>query len=381
MFGSNGIVGTHNVSNTKSPLIVIGRKGSYGKLTFSEEPGFAIDTTYFVDQTQTQNNLRWLYYAMSCLELDSYSKDSAVPGLSREEAYEKITPHPPIEEQRSIARFLDHKTAQIDALITKKETLLKKLAEKRTALISQAITKGCDRTVPTKDSGVEWMGEIPAHWKTMVVKRTARNGYKTFTDGDWIETPYITDEGVRLIQTGNIGIGEYIEKGFRYVSEETFTSLKCTEVFPNDVLICRLDGPVGRACLAPDLGTRMITSVDNAILKPSEDFDPRFIVYSLSSDLWFDWIQALCRVGGGFRFRISRSILGDLRITAPSVEEQREIADYIDSQLSKINSTATEIRAAIAKLKEYRTALITNAVTGKIDVRDVILETEPMEAA
>ncbi len=82
------------------------------------------------------------------------------------------------------------------------------------------------------------------------IKRCARPGRRAFTDGDWIESPYITENGVRLIQTGNVGIGRYKEQGFRYVSEETFTELACTEVDPNDVLICRLDGPVGRACLA-----------------------------------------------------------------------------------------------------------------------------------
>jgi len=161
-----------------------------------------------------------------------------------------------------------------------------------------------------KDSGVEWLGVIPEHWETLAVKRVAKAGYKKFVDGDWIESPYITDKGIRLIQTGNVGIGIYKEKGWRYISEKTFNDLNCTEIFPDDILICRLDGPVGRACLVPDLQVRMITSVDNAILKPSEDFDSQFIVYVMSSSVWLEWIQTLCRVGGGFRFRISRSMLG-----------------------------------------------------------------------
>ena len=119
-----------------------------------------------------------------------------------------------------------------------------------------------------KDSGVEWLGEIPAQWEVKPIRALARPGYKTFTDGDWIESPYIRDQGIRLIQTGNIGVGEYREQGFRYINEETFRDFGCTEVVPGDVLICRLADPVGRACRAPDLGGRMITSVDVCILKP-----------------------------------------------------------------------------------------------------------------
>ena len=274
------------------------------------------------------------------------------------------------DEQSQITRFLDHETARIDALIAEQERLIALLKEKRQAVISHAVTKGCDPSVPMKDSGVEWIGKIPEHWKMLMVKQTAESKYKSFTDGDWIESPAITEEGVRLIQTGNVGIGKYKEKGFRYISEETFNSAKCTEILPGDVLVCRLDGPVGRACLVPKLESRMITSVDNAILKPSRHFDPRFIVYVMSSNLWLEWIQAICRVGGGFRFRISRSQLGDLRLPAPPIEEQKAIADTLDAHFSKMDRLEDEAYLTISILQERRSALISAAVTGKIDVRN-----------
>lgn len=311
--------------------------------------------------------LYWSFQAMSSeferIRMGSTHKTIYMPDIKRLRIV-----CPPLEVQRTIADFLDRKTAALDALIDKKERLLALLQGKRQALITQAVTKGLDPNVPMKDSGIEWLGEIPAHWSTVAIKRAARLGYKTFTDGDWIESPFITDDGVRLLQTGNVGIGEYREKGFRYVSDETFRDLRCTEVLPNDVLICRLDGPVGRGCLAPDLGTRMITSVDNAILKPSTDFDPRFIVYFVSSGPWLDWVQALCRVGGGFRLRISRSMLGDLKIAAPPLLEQRAIADMLDERLSASRTLEAKLTTSVAQLREYRQALITSAVTGQIDV-------------
>lgn len=218
-----------------------------------------------------------------------------------------------------------------------------------------------------KDSEVKWLGDIPEHWETCVVKRVAKVGHKNFVDGDWIESPYITDKGIRLIQTGNVGIGIYKEKGGRYISEKTFKDLNCTEIFPDDVLICRLDGPVGRACLVPDLQARMITSVDNTILKPSKDFDSKFIVYVMSSSLWLEWTQALCRVGGGFRFRISRSMLGELRIQKPPLSEQEVIAHYLGTKTTQIDRKIDSLTQKAALYGALKQSLIHETVTRGLD--------------
>src|SRR5437016_618533 len=140
VYGSNGVVGYHKKSITQKPVIIIGRKGSFGKINYSSEKCFPIDTTYYIDQTATQNNLRWLYYALNTLELDSISKDSAVPGLSREEAYKKLVFLPPLEEQNKIALFLDSETQKIESLISKKQILIDLLKEEQTAILNQAVT-------------------------------------------------------------------------------------------------------------------------------------------------------------------------------------------------------------------------------------------------
>jgi type I restriction enzyme S subunit len=201
------------------------------------------------------------------------------------------------------------------------------------------------------------------------LKRSARDGYRTFIDGDWIEAPYITDGGVRLIQTGNIGTGYYKEQGYRYVSSQTFMELRCTPVLPGDVLICRLDGPVGRACLAPDLGCTMITSVDVTILKTDPSHDPRYLVYLLSFRPYLDWVGTLCRVGGGHRFRISRTMLGDFLVPLPPHDEQVMLSDHLDREAARIDSLVAATERQIFRLREYRQTLISAAVTGKIDVR------------
>jgi type I restriction enzyme S subunit len=212
-----------------------------------------------------------------------------------------------------------------------------------------------------KDSGIEWLGEIPEGWERTSIKYLARTGYKTFTDGDWIESPYITQDGIRLIQTGNIRIGMYREQGFRYISEETFSDFACTEIIPGDVLICRLADPVGRACIAPDLSSRMITSVDVCILKPSDEVDPQFIVYSLSNDAYLEWTANISR--GSTRDRISRSMLGDLQLPIPTYQEQRAIASFLDRETARIDALVEKKERQIKLLQEKRSALISHVVT------------------
>ena len=318
--------------------------------------------------------LCWLVRSAPFLaEVSRRSKGVTWPAINPDELSDIRVPLPPLATQAAVAALLDRETAIIDALAAKREKLIGLLQEKHSSLITQTVTKGLDPNVPLKSSGEQWLGEIPIHWDTSAVKRTARRGHKTFTDGDWIEAPFITNDGIRLIQTGNVGIGQYKEQGFRYISNHTFRELGCTEVCPRDVLICRLDGPVGRACLAPGLGVRMITSVDNSILKVNEtNNDPRFLVYFMSSWPWLEWIQSICRVGGGFRFRISRSMLGSLVVAVPPLREQKRIADRLDSESEKIIGLADKVREGVEYLEEFRTALIAAAVTGKIDVREEV---------
>jgi type I restriction enzyme, S subunit len=216
-----------------------------------------------------------------------------------------------------------------------------------------------------KESGVEWLGNIPAHWDVTSIRSLARLGYKTFTDGDWIESPFIRNEGIRLLQTGNIGIGTYKEQGFRYIDEETFRSFRCTEVLPGDVLICRLADPVGRACLAPELGCRMITSVDVCILKAAVDIEPAFVVFALSGVEYLSWMSGICR--GGTRDRVSRSMLGSIKIQIPPPDEQRAVVAFLDQETARIDALVAKKERLIELLQEKRTALITQAVTKGLD--------------
>ncbi len=280
-------------------------------------------------------------------------------------------PIPPPTDQAAIVRYLDHADGKVRHAISARQRLIKLLTEQKQAIIQHAVTRGLDPNVRLKPSGVPWLGDIPDHWGVDKIKHLARPGYKTFVDGDWIESPYITSDGIRLIQTGNIGIGTYREQGFRYVNGETFDSLSCTEVMPGDVLICRLGDPVGRACLAPRLGVRMITSVDVCILKPRADINPVFLVNVMTSRQYLGWVGSLVR--GSTRDRVSRSMLGDFTLPIPPLSEQVAIVRYLDGATANLDKAIDAAHREIDLLREYRTRLIADVVTGKLDVRDVVV--------
>ena len=282
--------------------------------------------------------------------------------------------YPPIAEQVSIIAFLDRETAKIDALVAEQERLIALLKEKRQAVISHAVTKGLNPNAPMKDSGIEWLGEIPAHWETLPLKAVSIGEGAVFIDGDWIESKDISEDGIRYITTGNVGEGFYKEQGSGFITDDTFVALNCTEVLPGDVLISRLNLPIGRACVVPDLGTRIVTSVDNVIVRAGDHVSRKFLTFLLSAKSFFAHTETLAR--GTTMQRISRTVLGNIRICLPTIDEQMEIAESLQEQTAGIDALVVEAQSAITLLQERRAALISAAVTGKIDVRG-LAETSP----
>lgn len=172
---------------------------------------------------------------------------------------------------------------------------------------------------------------MKSNWQTKKLEEVC----EVFADGDWIEKKDQSISGIRLIQTGNIGNGYFLDRGekARYISEETFKRLRCTEVLPGDCLLSRLPDPVGRAGLIPDTGQKMITAVDCTIMRFKKDTLPKwFIYYSLSPDYQKEINK---EVTGATRQRISRSNLGNIEISAPPIPEQKRIVKILDGAFEK----------------------------------------------
>jgi type I restriction enzyme S subunit len=210
-------------------------------------------------------------------------------------------------------------------------------------------------------SGVEWLDIAPTHWTSVAIKYMALDRGSLFLDGDWIESKDISGDEIRYITTGNVGEGHYKEQGLGFITEEKFKQLNCTEVFEGDILISRLNAPIGRSCIIPDLNSRIVTSVDNVIFRPDSKYYKQFIVHCFSSKDYFKHTSNLAR--GATMQRISRGLFGNIRVVIPPYEEQEKIANFLDYETAKIDTLIEKQQLLIKLLKEKRQAVISHAVT------------------
>lgn len=288
-------------------------------------------------------------------------------GLPQHAIANAFTPLPPLEEQQTIARFLDFKTAQIDALIAKQKTLLDKLAEKRTALISHAVTKGLDSSVAMKDSGVAWLGRIPAHW--IVSKLTyLSDSLQTGPFGSQLHAEEYIEGGVPLINPTDISNGKILENAKITVGDNVVERLSRHKLELGDIVIARR-GEMGRAGLvrAHNVGWLCGTGSLRARLN-KKALNPEFLLYQFSMRGVAEYLS-LQSVGSTMD-NLNTSILGRLPVIAPPLNEQSDLVVHLRKLSESIDSQVEKVGQVIFSLQEYRSALITNAVTGKIDVRD-----------
>ncbi|MCA9541535.1 MAG: hypothetical protein KC620_21705, partial [Myxococcales bacterium] len=170
VYGSGGRDGWHDQANTDGPAIVLGRKGSFGRVHYSEVACFCIDTAFYIDRRHTAHDLHWIAWLLEGLGLDDVSRDTGVPGLSRAETYARMVPVPPPAEQRAIAADLGRRAGAIEALAATLDERLDALAALRTGLIREAVQRGVNAAAPLRDSGVAWIGRLPRHWTTRRLK-------------------------------------------------------------------------------------------------------------------------------------------------------------------------------------------------------------------
>ncbi|HEX74286.1 MAG TPA: hypothetical protein G4N93_03970 [Dehalococcoidia bacterium] len=315
--------------------------------------------------TIQKNNvpLYFLYQFLACGKsghFEAIANRVSIAHLTREKLKEVISLIPPIQEQQAIADFLDRETARIDELIAKKQRLIDLLREQRTALITHAVTRGLTPYSPMKDSGVEWLGEIPAHWEIKSVKRiskvfngsTPKSSEPEYWDGD---IPWVTPEDLGELASSEISGTK------RYITQAGYESCG-TNLVPTGSLILSTRAPIGHLAIA---ATALCTNQGCRSLVPHSDMRTRFLYYVLYASR-----QELISLGQGSTFmELGKSKLETVGLPLPRTEEQQAIADHLDRETARIDNLIGKINQAIEKLQEYRSALITAAVTGKIDVR------------
>ncbi len=264
---------------------------------------------------------------------------------------------PDADEQRAISAFLERETAKIDALIEKKERLIELLQEKRTALITQAVTKGLVPTVPMKDSGVEWLGEIPTHWAIESNKRL-------FEDSD-IRSDYGDEE---LLTVSHLsGVTRRSEKNVTMIEAESLEDYKICSA--GELAINTMWAWMGALGISKESG--IVSPSYNVYVLRTSSLDPRYYDYLCRTPLH---VAELTRYSKGIwksRLRLYPDGFFEISTPIPPIKEQQRIADQLDNAVSKIDALLMTIRRAAGCLKEYRTALISFAVTGKIDIRNI----------
>jgi type I restriction enzyme, S subunit len=274
---------------------------------------------------------------------------------------------PPPDEQRAIAAFLDRETAKIDALIAAKQRFIALLGEKRSAVISHAVTKGLDPDAPMKDSGVEWLGEIPAHWNVQRLATAAKqmtNGYVGPT------RDILVDEGVRYLQSLHIKNGRIkFDRKHYFVTEEWSLAHSKSILREGDLLIVQT-GDIGQVCAVP----AEFVGVNCHALIIVRLRDPRNSGFYLSLYLRSDVGQneLLRAQTGALHPHLEIGKVREISIPFPPANEQQEILVFVNAETEHMDSLIAKTRETIVLLQEQRAALISAAVTGKIDIRGVV---------
>jgi len=294
---------------------------------------------YFLQQILTPRGQRQIQDAMA---------GNAITRLTLEKINKLLFPAPSTKaEQEAIAEAL----SDADALIESLEQLLAKKRQIKQGAMQELLT------------GKKRLPGFGGEWEERTLFDLAGSKKELFDDGDWIESEHIASDGIRLVQTGNIGVGVFVEKNDKkYILEKSFVSLRCKEIRPGDLLICRLADPAGRSCVLPNIGeSKIVTSVDVTIFRPPATVANRvFLANIFSTDQWFRAVSD--RSGGTTHKRISRSALGRIAIRIPSLDEQAAIAAIFCDMDAEIG----ELEAKLVKARQIKRGMMQELLTGRI---------------
>ncbi|MEQ9570129.1 MAG: restriction endonuclease subunit S, partial [Longimicrobiales bacterium] len=359
LVGGNGTRGHVPVANINKPSLIVGRVGALcGNAHSYAEPIWASEHA-LVLAPRSSSDLRFFRYVLSTADLRELAVGAAQPVISATRLGQVSLPVPPLEVQRAIADFLDRETKKIDTLIAKKERLLELLDEKRTALITQAVTKGLDPDVPMTDSGIEWLGEIPEHWEVATIKNVARlrsghtpsRGNPEYWQSE--DLPWVTLSDVGRLRSGRT---DYVDDTKEWISDLGLRN-SAAELLPEGTVMLSRTASVGYSAI---MARPMATSQDFANWICGESLVPEYLMF----------------VFRGMRREFNRLMMGSthqtiympairgLKTPLPPLGEQERIAEMLQSNLAGFFRTSDETVRSLDLLREYRAALISAAVTG-----------------
>ena len=288
-------------------------------------------------------------------------------GLNLEHIRGIQTPIPPLEEQAAIVRFLDHADEQIQRYIAGKERLITLLEEQRQALIHQAVTRGLDPRVKLKDSGVEWLGEVPAHWSLRTLGQLAES-FRTGPFGSMLHQSDYIEGGTPVINPVHMRGGHIAEDPSCSVSEAVADRLSGYRLAPHDLIFSRR-GELGRCALVRDRENAWLCGTGSIRVRIAfDEIEAEFLIRALQVQ-WVGEYLSVVSVGATMN-NLNTGILKGVPVIVPPIQEQRQIFESIGQQAHAIDTAIARAQQQINLLQEYRTRLIADVVTGQLDVRE-----------
>lgn len=357
VYGSGGVFAFARDFLYDGESVLLGRKGTIDRPIHVVGRFWAVDTMYW-SKIRPGVSGRFLYYSALTIPFGYYSTNTALPSMTKGVLDRHLVALPPLGEQKDIAAFLDRETAKIDGLVTEQQRLIELLKEKRQAIIARSVTKGLNRHVPMKYSGVAWLGDIPEHWQTCSSRRLFAVRRE----------PAAADDKV-LTASQKYGVlyqSDFVEREGRRVVEVIMGLDSLLHVEPDDFIISMRSFQGGLEWSR----LRGSTSFHYVIVRAIKDVYPPFFAHLFKSATYIHSLRRTTDlIRDGQELRYSNFVQVDLPVIP--MDEQRSIAAYLDTEARRLDSLVSEAGRAIDLLHERRSALISAAVTGQIDVRGI----------
>lgn len=371
VYGGNGVRGYTSSYTHDGTYPLIGRQGALcGNINYASGKFWASEHAVVV-KVRDGHKARWLGEVLRSMDLNQYSQSAAQPGISVEVIESLSIPVPPELEQETIADYLDRETARIDGLITEKERMLALLEEKRAALVSHVVTRGLDPDIPLKPSGLEWLGEIPAHWELGRIKFVAAQ-LDQGSSPIAANAPAEPDE-LGILKLSAVSKGRFNRKENKALregnGEEHLLALR-----EGDVLITRGNTPklvADAACVPHDEPNLLLPDLIYRLRVQEEKILPEYLTSFLTTAAARVQIRRDARGSSGSMVKVSQGHILDWLTPLPSLSEQAEIVNYLKRAESRFQSMTNEISTSLSLLSERRAALITAAVTGQIPLEEM----------
>lgn len=364
VYGANGPRGYYHHTNLAGKHILIGRVGALcGNIHIVDEPVWVTEHALIAEQISPDVCTDFAGRVFESMNLGQYSKASAQPVIASSVVQRLQIPIPPSLEQRRIADYLDRKCSQIDAIIARQQEVIEKLKAYKLSVITEVVTKGLNPDVPMKDSGVEWIGEIPEHWNVAKMKFVA-----SFLNGDrsskYPSGTDIVDTGVIFVTSNNLGnIVLNTEVDTKYITKEKYKDLGGAKLQIDDIVFC-LRGSVGKCSINKTEHEGTIAS--SLVVIRAEKILADYLIFVLQCP-GVTATSTLNAIGIG-SLNLSAEDISEIIIPVPSQEDAKQIAVFLEKKIGMIDKLINAKKDCIDNLTSYKESLIYEVVTGKKEV-------------